>query len=138
MEIDRGAWKEEKRMERDADGLKGKLLLWISTSRSTTESLDGDLGVFNVVRGYVCTIPSRSVNISFLSLEKCFDIQITARIVAASISNDRINDDVKFHLQHLTPQILALTGFRRAHLHADARDNPVDTLSLQRPIGALS
>lgn len=42
-------------MGRDADSLKGKLLLWISTSRSTTEPLDGDLGIFNVVRGYVCT-----------------------------------------------------------------------------------
>jgi len=40
-------------MERDADSLKGKLLLWVSTSRSTTESLDGDLGIFNVVPDYV-------------------------------------------------------------------------------------
>lgn len=41
-------------MKRDADSLKGKLLLWVSTSRSTTEPLDGDLGIFNVVRGNVC------------------------------------------------------------------------------------
>lgn len=92
-------------MGRDADSLKGKLLLWISTSRSTTEPLDGDLGIFNVVRGYVCTrynllafrqhLVTLSINASLSGTNS--SISTTPHRVApgfvALISNNRIIDD---------------------------------------------
>lgn len=66
--------RREMRVESVADSLKGKLLLWVSTSRLTTEPLDGDLGIFNVVRGYVCGRyqSSRNQSTSCFSLRKRF------------------------------------------------------------------
>lgn len=66
-------------MERDADNLKGKLLLWVSTSRSMTETLNGEILISILLFVKLCECKNNFVALACLFIFFFKDIYLPGK-----------------------------------------------------------